>query len=187
MQRPPPHRNDQHDDAHQAGEIVPREVGVAAGDGGGPGALGGLERQPAPADQQREDRNGNNQPAAAPAARCGWRLVGIHGRTPAASSASTKANQSPPKNRWPLISPASSAPVSFIFCLMSECPVFHITGVSPARSSICGSTSEHFTSKITECCLPWRRARSRPNSTSRGAPTTTRPCASTAPIRAPCP
>jgi hypothetical protein len=35
------------------------------------------------------------------------------------------------KNVCPLISPASSAPVSFILALISECPVFHNSGLPP--------------------------------------------------------
>ena len=35
---------------------------------------------------------------------------------------------------WPLISPASGACISFILALMSEWPVFHITGLAPAFS-----------------------------------------------------
>ena len=66
----------------------------------------------------------------------------------------------------PLISPASGAPSSFIFILMNECPVFHITGSNPARFSICGRTSEHLTSKITGLPGPMRFTRSRPKSTS---------------------
>src|SRR5258706_12234836 len=49
----------------------------------------------------------------------------------------------------PLISPARGALSSSIFCLIRECPVFHITGSRPDRLSSCGSTSEHFTSKMT--------------------------------------
>ena len=35
------------------------------------------------------------------------------------------------KKMWPLISPASGAPVSFIFALISEWPVFHSSGLPP--------------------------------------------------------
>jgi hypothetical protein len=35
---------------------------------------------------------------------------------------------------WPDISPAIGACSSFILSLMSECPVFHITGLPPAFS-----------------------------------------------------
>src|ERR1700682_1300658 len=38
------------------------------------------------------------------------------------------------KKVWPLISPASSAPVSFILALISECPVFHSSGRPRWRS-----------------------------------------------------
>ncbi len=40
----------------------------------------------------------------------------------------------------PLISPASGAASSFILALMSEWPVFHITGRAPASASAAGST-----------------------------------------------
>jgi len=39
------------------------------------------------------------------------------------------------KNTWPDISPASSAPVSFIFALMKLWPVFHNSGRPRARGS----------------------------------------------------
>ena len=39
---------------------------------------------------------------------------------------------------WPLISPASGALSSFILALMSECPVFHMTGLAPAAVSAVG-------------------------------------------------
>ena len=41
---------------------------------------------------------------------------------------------------WPLISPASGAPDSAIFVLMSECPVRHISGVPPIRFTSSKST-----------------------------------------------
>jgi hypothetical protein len=63
---------------------------------------------------------------------------------------------------WPLISPASGACISFILALMSECPVFHMTGSAPAALSACGRISEHFTSKITGVLGPKRRTASRP-------------------------
>ncbi len=44
---------------------------------------------------------------------------------------SSKPYQRSLKNMCPLISPASSAPVSFILALISECPVFHSTGLPP--------------------------------------------------------
>src|SRR5687768_10824940 len=47
---------------------------------------------------------------------------------------SSKPYQRSPKNVCPLISPASSAPVSFIFALINECPVFHSNGLPPWRS-----------------------------------------------------
>ena len=62
----------------------------------------------------------------------------------------------------PLISPASGALSSFILALMSECPVFHMTGLAPAFLSAAGKTSEHFTSKITGVPGPKRRTASRP-------------------------
>ncbi len=45
--------------------------------------------------------------------------------------ASSKPNQRCLKNMWPLISPAKSAPVSAIFCLIRLWPAFHITGTPP--------------------------------------------------------
>jgi hypothetical protein len=65
----------------------------------------------------------------------------------------------------PLISPASGACSSFIFALISECPVFHITGSAPASRSALGSTSEHFTSKMIGVPGPKRRTASRPSTT----------------------
>ena len=50
-----------------------------------------------------------------------------------AYSPSSKPYQRSTKKVWPLISPASGAPVSFSFALMSECPVFHSTGLPPWR------------------------------------------------------
>ena len=50
---------------------------------------------------------------------------------------------------WPLISPASGAPVSLSFALMSECPVFHITGSPPWSRIQPKSWRVHFTSKMT--------------------------------------
>ena len=44
---------------------------------------------------------------------------------------SSKPYQRSPKNVWPLISPASAAPSSFIFTLMNEWPVFHRSGLPP--------------------------------------------------------
>jgi hypothetical protein len=35
---------------------------------------------------------------------------------------------------WPLISPASGAPVSFIFDLIRLWPVFHISGLPPSSA-----------------------------------------------------
>ena len=37
---------------------------------------------------------------------------------------------------WPLISPASGAPISAILVLISEWPVFHISGLPPARCDL---------------------------------------------------
>ena len=111
----------------------------------------------------------------------------ISSRRAAANSASSKPYQSPPKNMWPLISPASGACISFIFALISEWPVFHITGTAPAFSSACGSSSEHFTSKITGIPFPKRRTASRPSRIRIWSPQTMRPFSSTAPIRSPSP
>jgi len=67
--------------------------------------------------------------------------------------------------------------------LISEWPVFHITGFAPAWASAVGSTSEHFTSKITGVPRPNRSTASRPKSTSSWSPKMISPCSSTAPIR----
>ncbi len=54
---------------------------------------------------------------------------------------------------WPDISPAIGAFSSFILSLMSEWPVFHMTG-SPAGLRIAsGSACEHFTSKMIGLAL----------------------------------
>src|SRR3546814_9090194 len=47
------------------------------------------------------------------------------------------------------ISPASGAPTSFIFALMTEWPVFHISGLPPAAAMPSNSASLHFTSPMT--------------------------------------
>ena len=49
---------------------------------------------------------------------------------------------------WPLISPPMGAPLSLIFFLSSECPVFHMTGVPPCASMSSTSACEHLTSKM---------------------------------------
>src|SRR5450631_895732 len=61
-----------------------------------------------------------------------WRETISSNRAPAYRP-SSKPYQRSLKKVWPLISPASSAPVCFIFDLISECPVFHISGVPPWR------------------------------------------------------
>src|SRR5574337_162545 len=61
---------------------------------------------------------------------------------------SSKPYQRSLKKKCPLISPASSAWVSRIFALISECPVRHISGLPPA-SRICSFRwLVHFTSLI---------------------------------------
>ena len=50
---------------------------------------------------------------------------------------------------WPLISPAISAPVSAIFALISECPVRHISGLPPRRSTSSNSIWLALTSAMT--------------------------------------
>src|SRR5919206_347004 len=57
----------------------------------------------------------------------------------------------------PDISPAIGACSSFILSLMSECPVFHITGRPPARSTASASACEDLTSKMIGCPGPGRR------------------------------
>src|SRR3546814_1626992 len=59
---------------------------------------------------------------------------------------SSKPYQRSPKKKWPLISPASSASVSRIFALTSECPVFHISGLPPWRRMWPGRRPVHLTS-----------------------------------------
>ena len=71
---------------------------------------------------------------------------------------------------WPLISPASGASSSRILALMSEWPVFHMTGRAPAAASAAGSTSEHLTSKITGVPGPKRRTASLPRMTRSWSP-----------------
>ena len=59
---------------------------------------------------------------------------------------SSKPYQRSAKKKWPLISPASSAPVSRILALISECPVFHISGLPPWRRMCDDRRPVHFTS-----------------------------------------
>src|SRR5574338_48700 len=47
---------------------------------------------------------------------------------------------------WPLISPASGAPVSFILDLIRLWPVFHISGVPPSSATRSNKTWLAFTS-----------------------------------------
>ena len=61
---------------------------------------------------------------------------------------------------WPDISPATGAFVSSILSLMSECPVFHMIGLPPARVMASGSACEHFTSKMIDWPLPVRASTS---------------------------
>src|SRR5471032_2036416 len=49
---------------------------------------------------------------------------------------------------WPLISPASGALSSAILVLISECPVFHINGVPPARRILSNNAWLAFTSAM---------------------------------------
>ena len=58
---------------------------------------------------------------------------------------------------WPDISPARGACRSFIFSLISECPVFHITGTPPAAWIAVGNACEHLTSKMIDWPLPFSR------------------------------
>src|SRR5262249_22163205 len=60
----------------------------------------------------------------------GWRERISRSRAPAYRP-SSKPYQRSLKKVWPLISPASSAPDSFILRLMSEGPVFHSSGDPP--------------------------------------------------------
>ena len=57
----------------------------------------------------------------------------ISSRRAAEYRPSSKPYQRSRKKKWPLISPASSASVSRILALISECPVFHISGLPPWR------------------------------------------------------
>ncbi len=59
-----------------------------------------------------------------------WRDRISSSRAPAYKPSSNPYQRSL-KKVWPLISPASSAPLSFILALMSECPVFQSRGVPP--------------------------------------------------------
>ena len=62
---------------------------------------------------------------------------------------------------WPDISPASGACISFIFSLMREWPVFHMTGTPPAFAIASGSAWLHFTSKMIGWPVPVRAKTSR--------------------------
>ena len=59
---------------------------------------------------------------------------------------------------------------------MSECPVFHITGVPPAAVIASGSACEHFTSKMIGCPLPVRARTSRAYRIRRWSPQMIVPC-----------
>ncbi|MCW0417696.1 hypothetical protein NB689_003450 [Xanthomonas sacchari] len=63
------------------------------------------------------------------------RWARISSNRAAAYRPSSKPYQRSLKKKWPLISPASSASVSRIFALISECPVFHTSGLPPLRST----------------------------------------------------
>ena len=60
--------------------------------------------------------------------------------------ASSKPYQRSLKKMWPLISPAIGAPVSFSLALISEWPVFHISGMPPAARIAGARRCVHFTS-----------------------------------------
>jgi hypothetical protein len=62
--------------------------------------------------------------------------------------ASSKPYQRSPKKMWPLISPAIGEPISRIFALINEWPVFHISGVPPAARITGARRWLHFTSKM---------------------------------------
>ncbi len=74
------------------------------------------------------------------------RLARISSRRAAEYRPSSNPYQRSWKKKWPLISPASSAPLSRILALISEWPVFHIIGVPPCRSTQPCSFPVHFTS-----------------------------------------
>jgi hypothetical protein len=59
---------------------------------------------------------------------------------------SSKPYQRSLKNTWPLISPASGAPVSLSLALISECPVRHISGSPPCLRIQGARLRVHFTS-----------------------------------------
>src|ERR1035437_5084833 len=62
---------------------------------------------------------------------------------------------------WPLISPASSACVSFILALINEWPVFHIMGLPPRAFRSSYINCEHLTSPMKVAPGFRRRARFR--------------------------
>ena len=70
----------------------------------------------------------------------------ISSRRAAAYNPSSKPYQRSLKNRCPLISPASSAPVSRILALISEWPVFHMVALPPASVMARATWRLHFTS-----------------------------------------
>ena len=88
---------------------------------------------------------------------------------------------------WPLISPASGAPVSAIFALISEWPVCHISGLPPARSISSNSTWLALTSAmmVAPGCVAQHVART--GSRGAGRPTGCGPAPSTTPMRSPSP
>ena len=54
----PDDREQQDQTAHQPCDVVPHDVHMSGGDARGPGPLGGLESQPAPTDQDDDQRGG---------------------------------------------------------------------------------------------------------------------------------
>ena len=87
---------------------------------------------------------------------------------------------------WPLISPASGAPVSFIFDLIRLWPVFHINGVPPIAAMPSNSIWLALTSAMMVapgCSSSTGAARI----ISNWSPQITRPWPSTAPMRSPSP
>ena len=87
---------------------------------------------------------------------------------------------------WPLISPASGDPVSFIFDLIRLWPVFHISGVPPSSATRSNKAWLALTSAMIVApgsSFSTGSARIESN----WSPQMTRPSPSTAPIRSPSP
>ena len=124
------------------------------------------------------------------AARTAERLSCIRATMPSSRTAEYGASSKPyhlsAKKMCPDISPASGLPVSAIFALISEWPVFHISGLPPAFATSSNSTWEAFTSAMM--VLPgFAFSTSRASTISNWSPNRMWPSLSTTPMRSPSP